>query len=454
MQQLDKDVLLGERYRLVRMMGLGGMGTVWEAEDEILGRPVAVKVLSESLAAGERAVRRFEREAEASARLSGPHIAAVYDFGRSEGRPYMVMELVRGETLADRLTREGPLPPQEAARIATQVAEALEEAHAAGIVHRDVKPGNLMLTPAGDVKVMDFGIAAAAWAVRITTSGLVLGTPSYLAPEQAKGEKTTPASDVYALGAVLYEMVAGHPPFVAESPVAVALAHVREDPPPLHQVAEGVPPNLAAASMAALAKDPAERPASAAAFASMLRESTLPLPPIDASEETTPLAPVARDPEETTPLAPVYRGPEETIPLSPVRRHGDRRRIVIPVVLIAAALLLILAIAMVEARDRSILRRAQREARVGLRVAVPELTGKTIPEAQDALARVGLVVGDVRLQPGEVGIVISSDPPAGDRVRRDTSVTLIVGESTPTTDKPPKEHHDNGKHVGKEKEKD
>jgi hypothetical protein len=454
MQQLDKDVLLGERYRLVRMMGLGGMGTVWEAEDEILGRPVAVKVLSESLAAGERAVRRFEREAEASARLSGPHIAAVYDFGRSEGRPYMVMELVRGETLADRLTREGPLPPQEAARIATQVAEALEEAHAAGIVHRDVKPGNLMLTPAGDVKVMDFGIAAAAWAVRITTSGLVLGTPSYLAPEQAKGEKTTPASDVYALGAVLYEMVAGHPPFVAESPVAVALAHVREDPPPLHQVAEGVPPNLAAASMAALAKDPAERPASAAAFASMLRESTLPLPPIDASEETTPLAPVARDPEETTPLAPVYRGPEETIPLSPVRRHGDRRRIVIPVVLIAAALLLTLAIAMVEARDRSILRRAQREARVGLRVAVPELTGKTIPEAQDALARVGLVVGDVRLQPGEVGIVISSDPPAGDRVRRDTSVTLIVGESTPTTDKPPKEHHDNGKHVGKEKEKD
>jgi serine/threonine-protein kinase len=454
MQQLDKDVLLGERYRLVRMIGLGGMGTVWEAEDEILGRPVAVKVLSESLAAGERAVRRFEREAEASARLSGPHIAAVYDFGRSEGRPYIVLELVRGETLADRLTREGPLPPQEAARIATQVAEALEEAHAAGIVHRDVKPGNLMLTPAGDVKVMDFGIAAAAWAVRITTSGLVLGTPSYLAPEQAKGEKTTPASDVYALGAVLYEMVAGRPPFVAESPVAVALAHVREDPAPLDQVAEGVPSNLAAASMAALAKDPAERPPSAADFASMLRESTLPLLPIDASEETTPLAPVARDPEETTPLAPVYRGPEETIPLSPVRRHGDRRRIVIPVVLIAAALLLILAIAMVEARDRSILRRAQREARVGLRVAVPELTGKTIPEAQDALARVGLVVGDVRLQPGEVGIVISSDPPAGDRVRRDTSVTLIVGESTPTTDKPPKEHHDNGKHVGKEKEKD
>lgn len=439
--QLEQDVLLGERYRLVRMVGSGGMGTVWEAEDEILGRPVAVKVLSESLGAEEHAVRRFEREARAAARLSGPHVAAVYDFGRSEGRPYIVMELVRGETLADLFAREGPLPPQEAARIATQVAEALEEAHAAGIVHRDVKPGNVMLTAAGDVKVMDFGIAAAAWAVGVTTSGLVLGTPAYLAPEQAKSEKTTPASDVYALGAVLYEMVAGRPPFVADSPVAVALAHVREDPPPLDQVAEGVPPNIASAAMAALAKDPAKRPPSAAAFASMLREPTLPLPTIDVGDETTP-------------LAPVTRSPEETIPLSQARRHGDRRRIVIPVVLIAAVLLLTLAIMMVAARDRSILRRTQREARQGLRVAVPELAGTTISEAQDALAHVGLVVGDVRLQPGEAGIVISSDPPAGDRVRRDTSVTLIVGASTPPTDKPPNENHDHGKHKGQDKEKD
>jgi serine/threonine-protein kinase len=434
MQQLDQDVLLGERYRLVRMLGSGGMGTVWEAEDQILGRPVAVKVLSESLAAGERAVRRFEREARAAARLFGPHIAAVYDFGRSDGRPYIVMELVRGETLADRLEREGPLPPQEAARIATQVAEALEEAHAAGIVHRDVKPGNVMITPSGQVKVMDFGIAAAAWAERVTTSDLVLGTPSYLPPEQARSEKTTPASDVYALGAVLYEMVAGRPPFVGDSPVAVALAHVRDDPAPLDQMAQGVPPNLAAASMAALAKDPADRPASAAAFASMLRDPTLPLPAIDVAEETTPLAPVALRSNETTPLAPVSR-------------RGERRRIAVPIVLlIASALLLILTIAMVEARDRSILQRAQREARLGQRVAVPELAGTTISEAQDALAQAGLVVGDVQLQPGEPGIVISSDPPAGDRVRRDTSVVLVVGAvPQPSSDEG---HGDNGNHFG------
>jgi hypothetical protein len=466
MQQLDADVLLGDRYRLVRMIGSGGMGTVWEAEDETLGRPVAVKVLSESLAVGERAVRRFEREAQAAARLSGPYIAAVYDFGRSEGRPYIVMELVRGETLEDRLAREGPLPPQEASRIATQVAEALEEAHRAGIVHRDVKPGNVMLTPAGDVKVMDFGIAAAAWAERVTTSGLVLGTPSYLAPEQAKSEKTTPASDVYALGAMLYEMVAGRPPFVAESPVALALAHIREDPRPLDQVAAGVPPSLASASMAALAKDPAERPPSAAAFASMLREPTVTLQSIAVSEDTIPLAPVAVAPgredttqvasvapghEDTTQVTPVALGPEETVPLSPVEPHGDRRRILIPVVLIGAVLLLILAILMVEARDRSILQRAGREARVGVRVTVPELSGKTISEAQDALEEVGLGVGDVRLRAGQAGTVIRSDPPAGDRVQRDTSVTLIVGASTPSTENSPKKHHDHGKHKGQEK---
>jgi serine/threonine-protein kinase len=395
-------------------------------------------------------VRRFEREAQAAARLSGPYIAAVYDFGRSEGRPYIVMELVRGEALADRLAREGPLPPQEAARIARQVAEALEEAHRAGIVHRDVKPGNVMLTAAGDVKVMDFGIAAAAWAERVTTSGLVLGTPSYLAPEQAKSEKTTPASDVYALGAMLYEMVAGRPPFVAESPVALALAHIREDPRPLDQVAEGVPPNIASASMAALAKDPAERPPSAAAFASMLREPTLPTPSIAALEETTQVAPVAPGPGETTQVAPVALGPQETVPLSPVRHHGDRRRIIIPAVLIAAVLLLILAILMIQARDRSILQQARREARVAARVTVPELSGKTISQAQDALEEIGLGVADIRPRPGEAGIVIRSDPPAGERVRRDASITLIVGTSTRQTDNP-KKHHDNGKHKGEEK---
>jgi serine/threonine-protein kinase len=228
--------------------------------------------------------------------------------------------------------------------------------------------------------------------------------------------------------------------------------------------------------MAALAKDPAERPPSAAAFAAMLREPTVTLQSIAVSEDAIPLAPVAGGPEETTqvtpvapgpeettqvtPVAPgpeettqvtpVAPGPEETVPLSPVQRD-DRRRIFIPVVLIAAVLLLILAILMVEARDRSILQRAGREAREGVRVNVPELSGKTISEAQDALEEVGLGVGDVRLRPGEAGMVIRSDPPAGELVQRDTSVTLIVGASTPSTENSPKKHHDHGKHKGQEK---
>jgi eukaryotic-like serine/threonine-protein kinase len=196
----------------------------------------------------------------------------------------------------------------------------------------------------------------------------------------------------------------------------------------------------------------------------MLREPTLPTPSIAVPEETTPLAPVVGGPEETTPLAPVAKGPEETsqvspvapgpeetIPLSPVGHHGDRRRIIIPAVLIAAALLLILAILMIEARDRSILQQARREARAGIRVTVPELSGTTLSEAQDALEEVGLGVGEIRPRPGEAGIVIRSDPPAGERVRRDASITLIVGASTQPTENPPKEHHDNGKHKGKEK---
>jgi hypothetical protein len=183
----------------------------------------------------------------------------------------------------------------------------------------------------------------------------------------------------------------------------------------------------------------------------MLREPTVPLPSIAAAEETTPLAPVARVADETTQVASVAPGPEETVPLSPVRHHADRRRILISAVLVAAVLLLILAIWMVEARDRSILQQARREARVGVRVTVPELTGKTVPDAQDALEEVGLDPGDVRFRPGEAGIVIRSDPPAGDRVRRDTSVALIVGSSTPSTDDSPNKHNDNGKHKGEEK---
>jgi eukaryotic-like serine/threonine-protein kinase len=260
------------RYRLVRRIATGGMGEVWEADDTVLGRRVALKVLVEELAADKRATRRFVREARATARLTHPNVARVYDFGRDGEAPFLVMELLQGETLADRLA-DGPLPPAEAARIAASVADALDAAHQLGIVHRDVKPANVMLTPAGDVKVMDFGIAAAADETHSTTGSGLYATVAYVSPERAAGEPATPASDVYSLGAVLYELLCGRPPFTGSTPALVARAHLHDPPPPVRQLAPWVPPRLAEAAEAALAKDPARRPSSAAAFAAWLRSA-------------------------------------------------------------------------------------------------------------------------------------------------------------------------------------
>jgi serine/threonine protein kinase len=190
------DVVLGDRYRLRRRIASGGMGSVWEADDTVLHRRVAVKLLSESLAHDGRFIERFRREARAAAGLSHPSVAGVFDYGEDRGMPFLVMELIEGETLADRLKREGRLPPAEAVRIARGIAGALQAAHDRGIVHRDVKPGNVMLTPHGEVKVMDFGIAA-SWAAPVTSSGVAMGTATYVSPEQAIGRAAvTPASDL------------------------------------------------------------------------------------------------------------------------------------------------------------------------------------------------------------------------------------------------------------------
>jgi serine/threonine protein kinase len=264
---------LGGRYRLRAFLAAGGMGAVWAAEDAMLGRPVAVKLLGEWLAGDPVAAERLRREARAAARLVHPNVARVLDLGEQDGRPYLVMELLEGESLTAMIRRSGPLAPAEAARIAGAVADALHAAHQAGVVHRDVKPGNLFLTADGDVKVLDFGIAAAAWEASLT-GGELIGTAAYLAPERALGREATPAADVYALGVVLYEMLSGRPPFSGEAGLALASAHIHARPVPLRQAAPWVPAPLAVACERALAKDPAERPASAAAFADLLRATT------------------------------------------------------------------------------------------------------------------------------------------------------------------------------------
>src|SRR5438034_47079 len=279
------------------------MGTVWRAEDTILHRPVAVKVLSDALGHDAKFVERFRREARAAAGLSHQNVAGVYDYGEDGDTPFIVMELIDGETLAQRLHLLGSLSPEEAARIAAGVAAALQAAHDAGIVHRDVKPGNVMLTPKDEVKVMDFGIAAATWAAPITATGATMGTASYISPEQASGERATPASDVYALGCVLYEMLTGRPPFTGDSPVSVASAHVHEIPVPVRPLAPHVPHGLAAACAPARASDPAGRPPSAAAFSAMLAEG-----PAGAAA-ADPVAPAGSGPAAVT---EVISEPEHT----------------------------------------------------------------------------------------------------------------------------------------------
>jgi len=263
--------MLGDRYRLQRELATGGMGTVWEAADVVLGRRVAVKILSRPLASDERFVERFRREARAAAGLSHPNVAHIFDYGEDGDTRFIVMELLSGETLADRLLRQGRLDPSEAAAIAAQVADALDEAHRAGIVHRDVKPANIMLTPDGGVKVMDFGIAAAGRSSSLTATGAMIGTATYMSPEHATGGRVTPASDVYSLAVVLYEMLTGARPFERDTPIATAMAHVNVDPPPIRDLAPWVPASLATAVEQGMAKDPAARPRSAAAFAAMLR---------------------------------------------------------------------------------------------------------------------------------------------------------------------------------------
>jgi serine/threonine-protein kinase len=260
-----------ERYRERRVLGHGGMATVELAHDLELDRPVAIKRLAENLAANGEFKQRFLREARLAARLSHPNIVGVYDVGEDDGLPFIVMEYVEGETLADLLRRRGRLEPDEAVALALQACAGLETAHGAGLVHRDVKPQNLLVTPGGTVKIADFGIARSLDGTQLTQVGTVLGTAAYLAPEQAAGETVTAAADVYALGAVLYELLTGRPPYVADSLAELAARQQEGTIAPVRELAPEVPAATEDAVMHALARDPEYRPASAKALAGELR---------------------------------------------------------------------------------------------------------------------------------------------------------------------------------------
>jgi eukaryotic-like serine/threonine-protein kinase len=258
------DLVLNHRYRLAERLATGGMGEVWRATDEVLARSVAVKLLRREFVSDELARSRFRAEARFAAGLQHGGIAQVYDYGEQGDQAYLVMELVPGEPLSTILRRTGGLTPESTLDLIGQAARALEIAHTAGIIHRDVKPGNLMITADGIVKITDFGIARGSQGGNQTLTGMVMGTAQYVAPEQASGQEVTSAADLYSLGIVAYQCLTGQPPFDADSPVAIALKHVREAPP---ELPDEIPAPVRELVRQLLAKDPADRPASAQAVA-------------------------------------------------------------------------------------------------------------------------------------------------------------------------------------------
>ncbi len=338
--------VLGERYRLDTRIAIGGMGEVWRAQDETLGRTVAVKLLKPEYAEDPNFVERFRAEARNTARLAHAGIATVYDYGEVpvEGArgssAYLVMELVPGQPLSAILHDRGPLPPSESMSIVGQTALALQAAHERGVIHRDIKPGNLMITPDGRVKVTDFGIARATDEVPLTQTGTVLGTSYYLAPEQAAGRDVTAASDVYSLGIVGYECLSGRRPFRDTNPVAVALAHQTEPPPPLPP---NVPAPIAQLIYAALAKNPRDRPPTAGEFG---RRALALADPGNTSAFAAAAAATERIDPRTGVLPPVVPVPVRREPPPP-----PKRKVPISVPLIGLLVLLAVLLTILLLRD-------------------------------------------------------------------------------------------------------
>jgi serine/threonine protein kinase len=306
------------RYELVRPLGHGAMATVDLAHDVELDRPVALKRIAENLARDEGLRRRFVREARLAARLAHPNVVRVFDVGEDDGRPFIAMEYVEGETLAELVARRGSLPPAEVATLGAQACAGLAAAHAAGLVHRDVKPQNLLLSTDGLVKLGDFGIAVGYEGTRLTLAGTVLGTAGYLAPEQARGEQVSAAADIYAVGAVLHELLTGEPSRTVGSLTALGAADGFE-PPDLAARRPDAPAELVEAVTACLAVRPEDRPASAAALARML-------------------APVASEAETLSLPADPSRRATEILATRPGRSRGrPTRRVAAVAALVAAA---------------------------------------------------------------------------------------------------------------------
>ena len=305
MGSIEKQILIGGRYSLRDPLGSGGMAEVFLAYEEVLERDVALKILKEQYADDEGFVERFRREAQSAASLNHPNIVRIHDWGGTENgeASYIAMEYAPGGTLEDRILEDGALPPYKAVEVASQIAEALGFAHERGVIHRDIKPQNILLSALGDAKVTDFGLARAAYSTSLSQTSLVLGTASYMSPEQAMGGPADPRSDLYSLGVVLYEMLTGELPYEGDSSVTIAVKHVIEPPRAPGEVNSEVPEGISALTQKLLAKDPGDRYTSATQLIEDLRWVRDGLPPafadatgrVAADRAVLPVPPVPAD---------------------------------------------------------------------------------------------------------------------------------------------------------------
>ncbi|HEX5848899.1 MAG TPA: Stk1 family PASTA domain-containing Ser/Thr kinase [Rubrobacter sp.] len=421
-------LLLGDRYTLVELLGDGGMAEVYLAHDNSLDRRVALKVLRERYADDGEFVERFRREALNAAALNHPGIVQVYDRGRTEdGALYMAMEYVPGGTLKERMVAEGSLVPREAADLASQVAEALAVAHDRGIVHRDVKPQNVLLASSGEAKVSDFGIARAASSETMTQANAVLGTLAYMSPEQVRGERVSPASDLYSLGVLLYEMLTGELPYRGDDPIATAMKRLDEEPPHPRETNPNVPEALDALVVRLLARDPEDRPASAASLSEDLRRLRDGLPPLaDVSGNAATRRATLRTEHVHSP--PTLSGGRGS---GPSAGRGRRRTLAVPLVALLVGAVLIGGL--VWALGRTAPDRAAPEA-VARKVEVPLLVGLPPDEAQKRLEKVGLDLGSRDEAPSGTiaeGAVSEQDPAAGTTAEQGRAVNVVLSTGQP-----------------------
>jgi serine/threonine-protein kinase len=431
--------IVDNRYVLGEFLGSGGMGEVFVARDEVLDRDVALKVLMSQYAGDEEFAERFRREARSAASLSHPNIVQVYDRGETEdGASYIAMEYVPGGTLKEKISREGSLGTPKAAALGAQVAEALGAAHGRGMVHRDIKPQNVLLTARGDAKVADFGIARAGSSVTISKTGSVMGTAGYMSPEQALGKPATPKSDLYSLGVVLYEALTGELPYTADNPIAVSMKHVTEPLRPPREIDPTIPGGMNALVTKLMAKDPEDRYASAGELADDLRRISRGLPPVavgtqEVGSRTQPTAVAPPNPTSKVPPArpaPVHR-----------RRGLPWLQIAVGAILFFLGTLGILeAVLGPNATDGwfdvfGTGGNPPEQPSSPAKVRVPEVAGLTIAQARQRLADARLEVGLISHISSDgvaAGRVIAPGIAAGTPVDRGTEVNLTVSSGPQT----------------------